>query len=167
MITQTLYDRDFNLWIEETISWLREQDWEQIDRENLIEELESTSRSEKNALKSNARILLMHLLKWKYQASRRSNSWKSTITEHRTRIQDSFESSPSLVNYFEEVLGQCYQSSRRLASVLSFLPNPTYYPFLLFVAYAENVGKLYTSELLYSAAVGTRSALLNYSSLGF
>lgn len=131
MITQTLYDpegisprraRDFNLWIEETVSLLRERHWEQIDRENLIEELESISRSEKNALKSNVRILLMHLLKWKYQASRRSNSWKSTITEHRTRIQDSFESSPSLVNYFKEVLGQCYQSSRKLASDETGLP---------------------------------------------
>jgi len=54
------------------------------------------------------------------------NSIFSTITEHRTRIADSLETSPSLVNYFEEVLNQCYKSSIRLASDETGLPINTF-----------------------------------------
>lgn len=132
-MTQTLYEKDFNLWIETTVSLLRDRHLEQIDYENLVEELESMGRSEKNALKSNLRILLMHLLKWKYQSERRSNSWRATITEHRIRLIESLESSPSLVNYFEEVFDQCYQNARRLASdetELSIITFPTESPFV-------------------------------------
>jgi hypothetical protein len=74
LLPKNLYDRDFNLWLETTINCLREGKLLQIDYENLIEELESIGRSEKNALKSNLKILLMHLLKYKYQPEKSCNS---------------------------------------------------------------------------------------------
>jgi hypothetical protein len=44
MVTQinakTLYEQDFNLWIEETINLLKNRQLEQIDYEHLIEEIE-------------------------------------------------------------------------------------------------------------------------------
>ena len=58
----------------------------------------------------------MHLLKWKYQPEKRTNSWRYTITEHRQRIRDSLESSPSLKNFLKEIFDKSYQDSRRLAS---------------------------------------------------
>ncbi len=48
-------------------------------------------KNDKNALKSNLRILLMHLLKYKYQPDKRTNSWKYTIIEHRIRLEDTFK----------------------------------------------------------------------------
>lgn len=53
---QVLYDQDFNLWLVETIHFLKEGKLLEVDYENLIEELESMGRSEKNALKSNLKI---------------------------------------------------------------------------------------------------------------
>ncbi len=53
---------------------------------SLIEEIEDMGRSERKAVRSNLRILLiMHLLKDKYQPEKRTNSWLFTIVEHRKR----------------------------------------------------------------------------------
>ncbi|WP_013324180.1 DUF29 domain-containing protein [Gloeothece verrucosa] len=114
--TQKLYETDFNLWLETTAQLLRERRLDQIDYENLIEEIEDMGNSEKNALESNLRILLMHLIKWRFQASKRSNSWRYTIIEHSLRINKAFKKSPSLKRYFDEVFEECYQDARLLAS---------------------------------------------------
>ncbi|MEM8780695.1 MAG: DUF29 domain-containing protein, partial [Cyanobacteria bacterium P01_G01_bin.49] len=84
--------------------------------DNLIEEIESMGRREKNALESNLEQLLMHLLKWKYQPSKHSNSWQYSITEHCLRLKKSFRTSPSLKRYLETVFEECYQNARLLAS---------------------------------------------------
>ncbi len=75
-----LYQQDFYLWTESTANLLREAKFSQLDLVNLIEEVESMGRSEKRELKSRLIILLMHLLKWKYQPAKRSHSWRSTIS---------------------------------------------------------------------------------------
>ncbi|ELR98654.1 DUF29 domain-containing protein [Gloeocapsa sp. PCC 73106] len=111
---KTLYINDFSLWLETTARLLRERKLEQIDYDNLIEEIESVGRVEKNALKSNLRILLMHLLKWKYQSSQRSNSSRYSISEHSLRILDLFKDSPSLKGYFDDILSETYQDARLL-----------------------------------------------------
>lgn len=112
----TLYDSDFNLWLEQTANLLKDRQLQQLDYDNLIEEIESMGRSEKTALESNLEQLLMHLLKWKYQPSKRSNSWQYSITEHCLRLNKAFKRSPSLKAYFEQVFEECYQNSRLLAS---------------------------------------------------
>ncbi|MEA5509042.1 DUF29 domain-containing protein [Crocosphaera sp. UHCC 0190] len=129
-----LYQEDFNLWLERMVDLLREGKLLEIDYPNLIEELESMGRSEKNALKSNLRILLMHLLKYQYQPQKRSNSWRYTISENRHRIADSLENSPSLRLFLADNFEQCYQGARRLASDetgLSLNMFPEDCPFLL------------------------------------
>ncbi|MGK7875663.1 MAG: DUF29 domain-containing protein [Xenococcaceae cyanobacterium] len=113
---QSLYDLDFIQWLDQAAELLEQGRFDELDLENLIEEVESLGRSEKNALKSNLSILLMHLLKWQYQADKRSNSWIRTIDEHRYRIQLSLESSPSLKNYYIEALDQSYASARKKAA---------------------------------------------------
>ncbi|HEY9703654.1 MAG TPA: DUF29 domain-containing protein [Allocoleopsis sp.] len=123
---KTLYDTDFHLWLESHINLLKNGKLHQLDLENLIEELESMGKNNKNSLKSNLVILLMHLLKYKYQKDKRSNSWKFTIREHRHRLQDSFTDSPSLRRYFNEVFNQSYQRSRQYASDETELPLITF-----------------------------------------
>lgn len=119
---QTLYETDFVLWLETTASLLKKRQLDQIDYDNLIEEIETMGRSEKSALKSNLRILLRHLLKWKYQPESRSNSWRATIREHRIRIQEAFKDSPSLKRTFDEAFDISYQDARELASDETGLP---------------------------------------------
>ena len=80
--TKTLYEQDFDLWIEETINLLKNRQLEQIDYEHLIEEIEDMGGNRKDALESNLEQVLIYLLKWKYQPSKRTNSWQYSIAEH-------------------------------------------------------------------------------------
>jgi Domain of unknown function DUF29 len=118
----TIYDEDYYLWIETTAKQLHERKFLEIDIDNLVEEIESMGRSEKSALKSNLVVVLMHLLKWQYQSSMRSNSWKSSIREHRRRLRDALQDSPSLKPYLIEVFGECYQDAREQAADETGLP---------------------------------------------
>ncbi|QLE56922.1 DUF29 domain-containing protein [Nostoc sp. TCL26-01] len=112
-----LYDQDFYMWIETTVKQLKEGRFSDVDLENLIEEIESMGRSEKRALESNLVIVLMHLLKYKYQPEKRTNSWLSTIFEHRRRLNKNLQDSPSLKKYFAENFIECYQDARQLAAL--------------------------------------------------
>lgn len=114
--TSSLYDRDFCAWAEQTALLLRSGRFSEIDLASLIDEVEDMSRSEKRALLSNTRVILLHLLKYRYQSDKRSTSWLSSIREHRTRIADAFQDSPSLRGYFSEMFDTCYQNARKQAA---------------------------------------------------
>ena len=120
--TSKLYNQDFCLWAEETVKLLREGKFLKLDLESLIEEVEDMSGSQRRALLSNLRVLLMHLLKYKYQPEKRSTSWRSSIIEHRIRLEDAFEESPSLRGYFLKVFDQAYQKARKQAALETELP---------------------------------------------
>ena len=60
-----LYNRDFNLWIQKTVSDLKNKDMDAIDWENLIDEIEGISKSDRRALQSYLERLIEHLLKLK------------------------------------------------------------------------------------------------------
>jgi len=124
--TKTLYEEDFNLWLEETVNLLKNRQLDLIDYENLIEEIESMARKDKRALESNLEQILMHLLKWQYQKNKRSNSWRYSIIEHRNRLKKDFRDSPSLRPYFDNVLEDCYQTAREFASEQTGLDIKTF-----------------------------------------
>jgi cellulose biosynthesis protein BcsQ len=125
-LTETLYEQDYCLWLDLTASLLRDGRLSELDIPNLIEEIEDMGRSHKDALESNLRVVLMHLLNYKYQHSKRSNSWRGSIREHRIRINKAFRNSPSLKRYFQEVFNECYQDARKIAADETGLPLDTF-----------------------------------------
>jgi hypothetical protein len=112
-----LYEQDFCLWVEQALVLLREGNLRDLDLENLLEEIADMSNSQKQALESNLKIILMHLLKYKYQPDKRTNSWRYTIVEHRQRIRKAFKNSPSLKRHFLDEFADVYLDARKLASV--------------------------------------------------
>ncbi|WP_017304459.1 DUF29 domain-containing protein [Spirulina subsalsa] len=120
--TAAIYEQDYNLWREETIKQLKQGDFKQVDIKHLIDELEDRGRSEKRAIYSNLKILLMHLLHYYYQPAKRSNRWRFTIREHRQHINRALKESPSLQSYFNTILTECYQDARELAAEETGLP---------------------------------------------
>ncbi|WP_414566455.1 MULTISPECIES: DUF29 domain-containing protein [unclassified Anabaena] len=113
----TLYDTDYQLWIDATLQQLHNKEFHQLDLVHLIEEIETMGKSDKRELQNRLIILLMHLLKWKYQSEKQSYSWLSTIDEQRRQILLIFEDSPSLEkNYLATVFDKCYQLARKSAS---------------------------------------------------
>ncbi|MDF5707004.1 MAG: DUF29 domain-containing protein [Nostoc sp. S4] len=111
-----LYETDFVAWTKQTVQLIRAGEFEQVDWDAVIEEIESLGRSERRELKSRLEVLLQHLLKWQYQSSLQSGSWRNTIDEQRNRITDLLQESPSLKSYLEEVLALSYHRGLKAAS---------------------------------------------------
>ncbi|MCW6035534.1 DUF29 domain-containing protein [Spirulina subsalsa FACHB-351] len=126
-VSQTnLYNTDFVLWIETTVEQLRQQNYTHVDWENLLEELEHMARRERKSLKSNLIIIFLHLLKWQYQPLGRTGSWRGSLREHRRRIKEDLNDSPSLVPYLQQVCTDCYENARAQAADETGLPLETF-----------------------------------------
>lgn len=112
--TQT-YDRDYHLWLEETAQLLKNKNFNQLDLENLVEEIETLGRSERNKLISSLRLIYQHLLKWQYQPEKRSKSWTDTIDRERDNINDYIEDMSSLKRLLDnpEAIAKAYSRGRR------------------------------------------------------
>jgi hypothetical protein len=121
-----LYEQDFCLWVERALLLLREGNLRDLDLENLLEEIADMSNSQRQALESNLKIILIHLLKYKYQPDKRTNSWRYTIVEHRQRIRKAFKNSPSLKRHFLEEFADVYLDARQLAAIETGLPINTF-----------------------------------------
>lgn len=113
--TANLYEADFYAWTQEQARLLQQGAWKQLDRVNLIEEIESLGKQQRQELRNRLKILLGHLLKWEFQPGKRSKSWFVTIREQRREIFDLLEESPSLKAYLPEALQKAYQSGLDLA----------------------------------------------------
>jgi hypothetical protein len=118
----TLYETDFVQWTDRTVQLLRERQLNELDIDNIIEEIEDLGRRERQAVYSNLKIVLLHLLKWQFQPSKRTNSWRATLREHRQRIQLQLKDSPSLKPYLTQSVDDCYANARDLATDETGLP---------------------------------------------
>ena len=117
-MSNTLYDSDLQLWIEQTIQQLQNHEFESLDIQHLIEELVDLGKSEKNTLRSNLKFLLAHLLKLKIQhdaPDSMKGSWYSSVVEHRQRVLDNLADTPSLKSFLVEAIEKAYPDARKLA----------------------------------------------------
>ncbi|MBG1266875.1 DUF29 domain-containing protein [Nostoc sp. WHI] len=116
---QTLYEQDFYAWVEQTAELLQLHHWETLDLEHLIEEVVDLGKSQQRALQSALRLVLSHLLKWKYQPERRSHNWQVTLTRERLNMDELLQESPSLRRFLNDAewINTTYQRSRREAIV--------------------------------------------------
>ncbi|MBD2292579.1 DUF29 domain-containing protein [Anabaena sphaerica FACHB-251] len=122
-MTSKLYETDFYAWTLEQAQLLKQGKLNQLDILNLIEEIESLGKREKQELRNRLGILIGHLLKWQYQSDKRSNSWKATIREQRRRIKELLEENPSLKSYLSEAIVSAYQDGVDLAIQETNLPD--------------------------------------------
>lgn len=120
----TLYEMDFYQWIDQQVNLLKAKEYEAIDLENVIEEIESMGRSDRRALFSQVIRLIVHLLKFKYQPEKQEygESWANTIRDARFEIGLILEDSPSLRNHLEINLQGLYLRSVRKASAETGIP---------------------------------------------
>ncbi len=115
MYISDLYEIDFYAWTQEQVSLLKTQHWDKLDTVNLIEEIETLGRKERQELRNRLGVLLGHLLKWQFQSEKRSNSWLGTIREQRIQIKLLLQDSPSLKPYLDEVFLAAYELGLALA----------------------------------------------------
>ena len=113
-MTTNLYETDFNLWIEQTVKQLKNGQIQDLDIEN------------KREIKSRLIVLIMHLLKYKYQPKKKTKSWTSTIITQRNELELVLENSPSLNPFLKENISECYQKARKNAARETKLPLTTF-----------------------------------------
>jgi hypothetical protein len=134
MNLQVEYDRDFYFWITKNVELLRSGQLAEVDLEHIAEELESMGKRELRQLRSRVQVLVMHLLKWKYQPDKQSKSWLTTIDHQRDEIEALLLDSPSLRGQLDNALDMVYAKAKRDASRETDLPEeafPEYCPFQL------------------------------------
>jgi predicted nucleic acid-binding Zn-ribbon protein len=120
------YESDFYAWTNEQATLLRSGRLDQLDIEHLAEEIESMGKSERNELLHRLEILLMHLLKWRFQPNLQSRSWEATIDEQRERIVDHLDENPSLKSKLDEFLVKSYKYAIRGAMKETGLAKSTF-----------------------------------------
>jgi Domain of unknown function DUF29 len=106
-----LYELDFYAWTVEQSKLLKEGDLQNLDIINLVEEVESLGKQQRQELRNRLGVLMGHLLKWNYQPEKRSKSWRVTIREQRREISIHLKENPSLKPYLEEAIALAYESA--------------------------------------------------------
>src|SRR5580658_7450631 len=87
---KSLYDTDFVEWSTRTADLLRRGRLAGLDLENVAEEIEDLGKSERSAVRSQLRRMLLHLVKSRIQPERSGAIWRGSVASARTEILDHF-----------------------------------------------------------------------------
>ncbi len=123
--SNSLYEQDILLWSEDTVTKLTARDFDHLDIDHLIEEIEALGISQKKELISRLIVLLEHLLKRSYVNSPHDYSeWERTIRTQRGELEVLLDVVPSLSDRWEMSLDKAWQISlknvRKEYSKISF-----------------------------------------------
>ncbi|UXE59031.1 MAG: DUF29 domain-containing protein [Woronichinia naegeliana WA131] len=104
-----LYEIDDVQWLEETVGRLKARQFDHLDLENLIEELEDLGSEKKNAVSSLLEQLIRHLLLLEFWEMERENNighWQAEIVSFRTQLRRRLTT--NLRNYLSQELLSIY-----------------------------------------------------------
>jgi len=124
------YTQDFYAWTQAQAVLLEAQRFDALDIVNIVEEITSLGASERRALGSHLKQLMLHLLQWQYQPSGRQigHSWRASIHNARDESAVVLEDSPSLRREVPRLLARRYPAARLLAQDETGLPLATFPP---------------------------------------
>lgn len=123
---QTLYERDFYAWTQQQAALFQAEELEKLDLPNLFEEIEAMGRSQRKEVTSRLIVLLMQLLKLRYQKRKHPNSWRNIIRTQRREIELELSDSPSLRRLVPEIVDQVYPRARKDAAAETGLALATF-----------------------------------------
>jgi DNA-directed RNA polymerase subunit L len=129
-----LYDVDDDEWLEQTINLLKNHQFQQLDLDNLIEELEDLGREKKNAVASLLDQIIRHLLLlqyWTTEAEYNAVHWQEEI--YNFRIQLRRKITTNLRKYLEDELTSIYQDALGFVKIktTNLVTFPTECPYSL------------------------------------
>jgi hypothetical protein len=108
----TLYDRDLQAWLTDTVTKIKAQEFDRVDWQHVIEEIEGLAGRDRAEVQSRLRVLLAHLLKRLYVDSAYDyRGWENTIREQRRQLETLLEQSPSLRSFLSDVFPKEWQKA--------------------------------------------------------
>ena len=128
------YEQDFYAWTQEQSELLRLGKWENLDIENLVEEISSLGKQQKQELRNRLGVLIGHLLKWQFQPELRGKSWRATIRGQRDEILDILQENPSLKPYLDEAVQKGFRQGINLVlreTPLDLIDLPSVCPYAI------------------------------------
>ncbi len=111
-----LYEQDFYLWVQENLKLLKNKEYESVDWENLLEEIEGIARSLRVAMLKQMEGIMEHLYKWEnFKDHPEAYDWVEEISKARRELRDLFEDSPSLkaIAQGKDTMGRAWKLSVR------------------------------------------------------
>lgn len=123
------YETDYYTWTKEQARLLKLRQFEQVDWDNLIEEIEDWGNSRENALESYLERLLEHLLKlsyWESEKERCTRGWKAEIRNFREQIKKILKKNPALKNKVEPIWTEIYPVRIKVMRELFTIPDSHY-----------------------------------------
>ncbi len=129
MSLKQLHDSDFNLWIEEIKVKIQNRDFQDMDWESLLDEIEDMGASQKRALDSYMQRLIEHILKlkyWKSEVSRCRNGWMAEVSNFRSRINRILKKNPSLKNYLAREYSDLFYDATKAMKLLFEMPKDNF-----------------------------------------
>ncbi len=129
-----LYDVDDDEWLEQTINLLKNHQFQQLDLDNLIEELEDLGREKKNAVASLLEQIIRHLLLlqyWTTEAEYNAVHWQEEIYNFPTQLRRTITT--NLRKYLEDELTSIYQDALGFVKIktTNLVTFPTECPYSL------------------------------------
>lgn len=112
MSNARLYDDDFYAWANEQAALLRAGKLAEADIEHIAQEIESMGKTEKRELVSGLTVLMLHLLKWRFQPERRGRSWRLGVEGQRIDVDAHMADNPSLKSALGEAIDLAYRRAR-------------------------------------------------------
>ena len=125
---KSLYDTDFQLWIDKTVEQLKAQDFANLDLINLIDEVEGISREQQRKLRIYLRTICQYLITHQYSQPGHERFYpelEANILNVRFDAELILDDSPSLMEYLQEEFEQTYWEARELAIAQSNLAADT------------------------------------------
>ena len=120
------HDLDLHAWAREQADALRRRSANELDWDKVAEEIENLVGQQQWELYNRLVVLLTHLLKWAYQPSHRSRSWRATLAIQRREITKLVRRSPSLKSVQNAEFVEAYGTSRLKAETETGLALPTF-----------------------------------------
>jgi len=114
-LPENLYERDYYTWAFGQARALEERRADALDWKNLADEVRELAGSVARSLKSQLVRLLTHLLKWQFEAERRSHSvssaksWRISIGNARDEVLDLVEENLGLKPQVPELFAKAYR----------------------------------------------------------
>lgn len=113
---QKQIELEYDRWLEKQVELLRQGQFENLDIENLIEELEALGRAEKSAVKSLVYQILLHQLLvdyWKEESDYNRDHWLAEIDAFQLQLEDKLTT--NLTQLAEDNLPVLYAKARKNA----------------------------------------------------